>query len=228
MQTLYRWFGCFGLVSIFGSLICGFRHAPGAPAGNIVLAILLYAAWIGVHLGMTTSWFKARAWGAPHGKPRERRVFILVSVTTWLLLYAIHPSVPGPSLASPGWLQFTGVVLTLMGTRSFFDGLNPKVLDGMLGVPGAAMGYSHGSETPLMTDGPYATVRHPMYRAAIFAGLASLLIHPNMGQLLWGAMIGATFIAFIPIEERQLTNARGEAYLAYCRRTPYRLFPGLW
>lgn len=228
MRELYRFYGYLGLAAIFGALIYGFRYDSAAPLRNIPLAAGLYLLWIAVHLGMTTSWFKHRVWGQARGRPAERQVFILVSVTTWLMLYAIHPPIPGPGLVLPSWVQFLGLLLVLMSMRMFFDGMSSATLDGLLAVPGASLGYSHGTETPLMTEGPYARVRHPMYRAAIFAGLASLIIHPNMGQLLWGAMIGATFIAFIPVEERQLRAARGEAYAAYCQRTRYRLFAGVW
>ena len=41
-------------------------------------------------------------------------------------------------------------------------------------------------------------------------------------------LTGVTFVFFIPIEERQLAAARGEAYLAYRQQTPYRLFRGIW
>src|SRR5262249_8686438 len=103
-----------------------------------------------------------------------------------------------------------------------------EMTDGLLGVPGAVSQYSHGAETPLFTDGPYADVRHPMYRAAMFASLSSLFIHPNVAQLFWVAVIGTTFLAFIPVEEAQLIAARGDDYREYQRRTPYRLFRGLW
>ena len=79
-----------------------------------------------------------------------------------------------------------------------------------------------------MVDGPYASVRHPMYRAAFFATLASLLIHPNAGQLLFAIMVTASFVGFIPFEEHQLLKARGEEYRAYMARTPYRVFRGVW
>jgi protein-S-isoprenylcysteine O-methyltransferase Ste14 len=67
-----------------------------------------------------------------------------------------------------------------------------------------------------------------MYRAALLAGLCSIAIHPNIAQVLWSALIGATFVGFIPVEERQLIAARGEAYRAYMRATPWRLVRGIW
>jgi protein-S-isoprenylcysteine O-methyltransferase Ste14 len=67
-----------------------------------------------------------------------------------------------------------------------------------------------------------------MYRAAILAGLCSIVIHFNAAQILWCLMIVGTFVGFIPIEEAQLRAARGEAYRAYMQRTPWRLMPGIW
>ena len=67
-----------------------------------------------------------------------------------------------------------------------------------------------------------------MYRTAIAASICSLFLHPHPGPLLWGLMISATFIGFIPIEERRLIDARGEAYRAYMQATPWRLFRGIW
>lgn len=67
-----------------------------------------------------------------------------------------------------------------------------------------------------------------MYRAALVGGLCSLLIHPHAAQAFWVVLVGFTFVAFIPIEERQLIAARGEAYERYMRQTPHRLFRGVW
>jgi protein-S-isoprenylcysteine O-methyltransferase Ste14 len=102
------------------------------------------------------------------------------------------------------------------------------MMDGLLGMPGTMMTHSHGAETPLFTEGQYARVRHPMYRAAIMGGLFSLLIHPHAGQLLWGVLLGGTFVAFVPVEEAQLIEARGDAYRAYMEKTPWRVFRGVW
>ncbi len=57
---------------------------------------------------------------------------------------------------------------------------------------------------------------------------ASLLIHPNIGQLFWALLPTATFVAFIPVEEAQLLRARGDDYRKYMERTPWRLFRGFW
>jgi protein-S-isoprenylcysteine O-methyltransferase Ste14 len=90
------------------------------------------------------------------------------------------------------------------------------------------MAYSHGAETKLLTEGRYAKVRHPMYQAVIQAGLCSLIIHANLAQLFWVLMIGATFVAFIPIEEARLLAKRGDEYRAYMLQSPWRLVRHVW
>ena len=79
-----------------------------------------------------------------------------------------------------------------------------------------------------MTQGSYASVRHPMYRAAFYLAFSSLLVHPNAGQLLFAILTSAGFLGFIPFEEHQLIEARGDAYRNYMRATPYRVFRGIW
>jgi len=227
-RLLYRVIGYFGLFSIHGSLLYGFRNDAAAPAGAYWFNLGLYAAFIAPHLIMTRSWFKRAVWGQPHSSPQERRFYILVTVTTWMALLWLHRPVPGPSLALPGWIHFAGVVGFLVCTLLFFDGLSFAAIDGLLGVPGSVSAYSHGPETPLFTEGPYSQVRHPMYRAAILAGICALFIHPTAGQLLWTLLIGATFVAFIPVEEAQLMRARGNDYGRYIQQTPYRLLKGIW
>ena len=167
-------------------------------------------------------------WGQPDSTPRERRFYILVTVITWLAVVWLQRPVPGFALELPEAIHVGGVVVFLLCVLLFFNGLSFSAIDGLLGVPGSVSAYSHGPETPLFTEGPYAQVRHPMYRAALLAGICSLLIHPNAAQLLWILSIGATFIAFIPVEEAQMTAARSGDYWKYKQQTPYRLFKGIW
>lgn len=228
MHLAYRVFSYFGLASIFGALLYGFRYDAVAPWRNYLFDIALYGAWAAVHLTMTRSWFKRAVYGARAGSPIERQVYIMVTVTTWLAVLWFQAPLPGFAVSLPGPIRFAGTVGFIFAVLAFFEGVTFAALDGLLGVPGATMTHSHGQETPLLTQGQYGKVRHPMYRAALLAGLCSLVIHPNLAQVLWVLMVGATFVGFIPIEERQLIEARGEAYLGYMQQTPWRLMRGLW
>ena len=224
----YRVIAYTGLMSISGSLLYGFQWSPAAPAGNFGFNALLYAAFVIPHLLMTRSWFKKALWGNPAGHPRERQVYIMMSTVTWLAVVALARPMPGLAVALPPVVSFLGVVAFLTCVLTFFQGVSFEVLDGMLGVPGAKGAYSHGPQTPLFTEGPYAEVRHPMYRAAALGAMASLLIHPEVSQLFWNALIVGTFLAFIPVEERQLIAARGDDYRRYTERVPYRILRGIW
>jgi protein-S-isoprenylcysteine O-methyltransferase Ste14 len=228
MTQIYRVFAYFGLASVFGALLYGFRFEPGAPRFNVLFNFGLYLAFAVPHLIMTRSWFKNAVWGHPSGSPTERRVFITVGIALWLTVLVLHQPMPGPSLVVPEWLRFIGVLGFILSVVAFFEGSTFAALDGLLGVPGGRMSHSHGTETPLLTEGAYGRVRHPMYRAALFAGLCSVLIHGNVAALFWAVLVGATFVLFIPIEEQQLMAARGTAYLEYRERTPYRLLRGIW
>lgn len=228
----YRAFGYLGLMTVFGTLLHGFRYDAAAPASNYLFNLLLFAAFTLPHLVMTRSWFKQAVWGNAGGSPRERRFYIFVTIVSWLTVYALHRPMPGPMLAMPeaiaGAVQFFGQIGLLFASFLFFEGTTRAMLDQLLGAPGASISHSHGPNTPLFTEGAYSQVRHPMYRAAVIGGLSSLLIHPQLGQLFWVGMLGATFIGFIPVEERQMLAARGDDYRKYMQRTPYRLLRFVW
>lgn len=228
VKVAYRIFAYFGLFSIFGSLLYGFRHDTDAATANLGYNAVLYGIFVIPHLVMTRSWFKRALWGNPAGSPSERRVYITVTVVLWLVVLSWHRPVPGVALESPEWMRFAGIVFFLFATLMFFQGITFEMIDGLLGMPGSVTAYSHGPETPLFTEGPYAQVRHPQYRAFILASFASLFIHPNMGQLFWVILLSGTFVAFVPVEEAQLIRARGDDYRQYISRTPWRLFRGIW
>jgi protein-S-isoprenylcysteine O-methyltransferase Ste14 len=79
----------------------------------------------------------------------------------------------------------------------------------------------------VVSTGPYAHVRHPMYSGMIlfFAGVPLLL-----GSW-WGLVMVPLFIALfairIRIEERTLREGL-PGYSDYVRRVRYRLLPGVW
>lgn len=228
MRSAYRVFSYFGLMSVMAAFLYGFRYDPNASWGGYFFNVVLYGAWAAVHLLMTRPWFKQALYGSPAGTPMERRVFISASVITWLVVLWYHRPLPGGSIPVAGPIRFAAMVGFLWSVFAFYEGVSFAAIDGLLGAPGAAMSHSHGAETPLLTEGRYASIRHPQYQAVILVGLCSLLIHANVAQLLWCLMIGGTFILFIPIEEAQLMAARGDAYTAYIRKTQWRLVPGVW
>ena len=79
----------------------------------------------------------------------------------------------------------------------------------------------------VITDGPYAFVRHPGYVAMIFAGLADSLIIGSLYALIPAVLAVIVVIIRTLLEDRMLLNEL-EGYSDYARKTKYRLVPGIW
>lgn len=80
----------------------------------------------------------------------------------------------------------------------------------------------------LITDGPYARLRHPTYSGALLTCVGIGLVLDSGVAL--AAMVGLPLIAFayrIRVEERALGEHFGPAWAAYRERTA-ALIPGLW
>ena len=78
----------------------------------------------------------------------------------------------------------------------------------------------------LVTSGPYAFVRHPIYTGMLLALVGSVLISNAFGSVV--AFIAAVvLLARIPVEERYMRELFPDAYRAYAARTK-RLVPFVW
>jgi protein-S-isoprenylcysteine O-methyltransferase Ste14 len=228
LRSVYASFSYLGIVALPAAFILGFRYDANAPLANTYFNLVLYAVFIGIHILMTMPALKDAVFGRPEGTTFERRIYVTISVVTWILVYGIHKPIGGVGFLPPVWLQFIGLCGVLLSVVAFFEFATFEGLGSLLGLPGTELSHSVGAETPLMTEGPYANIRHPMYRAACFEVFASLLIHPHTGQLLFAVLVATSFLAFIPFEEHQLIKARGDEYRDYIKRTPFRVLKGVW
>jgi protein-S-isoprenylcysteine O-methyltransferase Ste14 len=228
MQRLYWLFACIGLMTVSASFIVGFRYDADASAGNYLFNFILYFVFIAIHMIMTLPVFKKTLYGTPAGTSFERRIFIVISVITWVAVYWLHRPMPGIGYISPEWLKFLGTCIVLLCLFAFFEYANFDMMNGFIGMPGSEMSHSTDAAAPLLTDGSYNSVRHPMYRALILLTFSSLIIHPHSGQLFFAVIVSISFIVFIPFEEKMLLKARGDEYRLYMEKTTYRIFRGLW
>lgn len=118
----------------------------------------------------------------------------------------------GRALSRPpvAW-QWSGVALCLAG---FALAIWARLyLGGNWGIP---MSMRQGHE--LVTSGPYARVRHPIYSGLMLAGLGSVLA---LGVLWLPALvlIGVFFVFSARTEEKMLCEQFPDAYPPYRRRT---------
>jgi len=79
----------------------------------------------------------------------------------------------------------------------------------------------------VISTGPYARVRHPMYAGSLPGVLAAPLALGSFWGLIPAALIAAVIIVRLLDEERYLC-LHLPGYAAYCDRVRYRLFPGIW
>jgi protein-S-isoprenylcysteine O-methyltransferase Ste14 len=82
-------------------------------------------------------------------------------------------------------------------------------------------------EQKVITTGPYALVRHPMYFALIFFYGASPLALGSYWALILALFIFPILIFRIKDEEKELLENLG-GYRDYTQKVRYRLIPGIW
>jgi protein-S-isoprenylcysteine O-methyltransferase Ste14 len=79
----------------------------------------------------------------------------------------------------------------------------------------------------VISTGPYAIVRHPMYTG----GLLMIFAMPLAMGSCWGlmaAVVTAPLLIARILDEESALIAELPGYDAYCRTVPFRLVPGLW
>ncbi len=82
-------------------------------------------------------------------------------------------------------------------------------------------------EHRVITSGPYAYVRHPMYAGALLINVGAPLV---LGSW-WGLLAGALFTILIGVRavlEERLLAQELDGYAQYANRVRYRLVPYLW
>ena len=121
-----------------------------------------------------------------------------------------------PQGAHPGWGVQAGLGLQLLGLALAVDSL-------------AALGRSFGlvaADRGLVTRGPYAVVRHPVYAAYVLIQCGYVLQAGSVRNIAVLIVAVGCNVGRAICEERVL--ARRPDYAAYRQRVRRRLLPGLW
>jgi protein-S-isoprenylcysteine O-methyltransferase Ste14 len=162
----------------------------------------------------------------PDGQAVERegrgmftiRVLMGCFLLAWLVAYAINPPwMEALSIPLPDWLRWAGFAL---GLASLGLWTWTQVALGKEWSPQLQLREEHH----LVTMGPYARVRHPLYTAMFgyVAGLA--LVTANWVFIILVVATIAGTVARVPKEEQMMIEEFGEDYMDYMRKTG-RFFP---
>lgn len=121
----------------------------------------------------------------------------------------------------PAWLQVAGALAIAVGLYMFHVVMETN------SYATAVVRIQSERGHQVISTGPYAFVRHPMYSGAIFYFL-------GMGLLLgswWAVAIAAVVVALFGLRavwEENTLIAELPGYAAYAERVRYRLIPRVW
>jgi protein-S-isoprenylcysteine O-methyltransferase Ste14 len=181
------------------------------------LGIVLYGVWRGTRrktgrtIGLKGTWL--RSWWFYLG---SSLFFFGIACIGWKPLpLTISPAMRATMLVMGSLFYFPGMAFLLWGRLAL--GRNYFVSTGF--------GAQLFSEHQLVTSGPFAIVRHPMYAGLMLAALGSLLVYTT-----WTTVYFACFAPLMFVrarrEEQALAAEFGERWREYCEHVP-AFFPWL-
>lgn len=183
----------------------------GGLLAYVTLGVILYGIWRGTQrqpgrtTGRTGVWLRS-----PLFYLITSALFFGVCFSGWKPLpLLIAPASRLWMLAVGSLLYFPGLLLVLWARLAL--GKNYFASTGL--------GVQLFADHQLVTGGPYAILRHPMYTGIILAAFGSLLLYTT-----WTTLLLACFAPLISVrarrEESALAAEFGEQWQAYCQRVP--------
>ncbi len=141
------------------------------------------------------------------------RVFSFFALLGLLLAYAFFPgSLSAFSFPFPDSLRGLGFLLGLSGLALWTWA---QVALGSEWSPQLQLREKHH----LVTAGPYARMRHPIYSAMIVWAGGLALTSANWIFVAIALLVGAVFFVRVPREEQMMIDEFGEEYREYMKRT---------
>ena len=194
------------------------------------LALALYALYLMLAFGLRT-WLQWRSTGSTGfhgvgGRPGSAEWLAGVGFVVALVLGASAPVLALLDLVEPldaldrSGLHVAGVLLALVGIALT---LYAQIAMGT----SWRIGVDEGERTELVTDGPFALVRNPIFSAMIPTALGLTLMVPSVVALIgFAALVVALELQVRVVEEPYLIRAQGASYEQYASGTG-RFVPGL-
>jgi protein-S-isoprenylcysteine O-methyltransferase Ste14 len=152
-------------------------------------------------------------------EPRQKLILWFASATL-IALYVVSGLDHRFGWSSvPSWLVLIADVLVILGAYGFYITFRENSY--------AASTVTVETGQPVISSGPYATVRHPMYTAAIILYGATPLALGSRWGLVPAALLAAVIVWRLIDEEVYLSHHL-TGYVDYRRKVRARLLPGVW
>jgi len=183
-------------------------------AGAVALLAFLASVFVGMARALRRP--RGRATGLA-GKALRGPVYLLIGIPFFAvaaLLWRplpldLSPALQVLALALGALLYFPGLGLALWGRLALGEMYNVSMTVGV---------QLHAGHR-LVTAGPYAIVRHPMYAGIIMAAWGGLLLYRTW-TCVFAAFIFLGLLVRAHREEQALAAEFGPEWDAYCRRVP--------
>ena len=137
----------------------------------------------------------------------------------WFVLMGIDHRLHGPDF--PLALQTIGLAMLFVSTVFIMWVMHVNSFAAPLVKVQSERGHH------VISSGPYAWVRHPMYTGAIVFFIGMPLLLGSLWGLIASPLLAAMFAIRIGIEERTLREGL-DGYIDYTSQVRYRLLPGIW
>ena len=214
------------LIVVFAAILFGAAGTWRWPSGWAFLVLFVAVSLaLSLWLAVTDPALLAERMRSPVQKDQKPwdRVFLLhlvVVYVAWLAVMALDARRFSWSHA-PLWIQVVGALLIVAS----YLGIAWVFQTNSFAAP--VIKIQAERKQTVISTGPYAIVRHPMYAFAIwqFVGM------PLMLGSWWGLAFVPPIVAAVAIRtlgEEKMLRAELDGYDAYARRVRWRYAPGLW
>jgi protein-S-isoprenylcysteine O-methyltransferase Ste14 len=195
-----------------------------------VIALALYVIYLTLAFGLRT-WLQWRRTGSSGFAGISGRPGSLEWTGGVLFVVALALGFAAPLLDLAGRLEpigaLDGAVAQAVGAAIAIGGIAGTLLAQAAMGTAWRIGVDHAERTELVTRGPFAVVRNPIFAAMLPTSAGLVLLVPNAVALAgFAALVAALQIQTRWVEEPYLLAVHGETYSRYARRVG-RFVPGL-
>jgi protein-S-isoprenylcysteine O-methyltransferase Ste14 len=187
-------------------------------AGAAYFAYVTLSAYLHTHRPIGVLFFAQQAVVVVAYLVRRPASAVTLRFGDWLLAFGgtFSPVLLRPDGAHPQWGVSAGLALQLVGVIIALWSLTTL---------GRSFGFA-AADRGLVSRGPYAIVRHPVYAAYVLLLVGYLLQSISIRNALVVLLTISCDVGRTRAEERVL--AQNPAYPPYCRRVRWRMLPGVW